>query len=288
MVMHAYERRVLMALTARRPHWKIGQAEPDRDDHGVPQPDPRAKRYACFTLSEHAAEWLLEQLAERTVAELGGFESAADWADWVRRQGTQDEEADAEQRHAAEGGTWTVIAAEIGGIEYRMEVCTCTGEVTGRCHNPGCDRETDYDTEPGYGYGSYTRWSTNCYRCYYPERAHGGFTGRDPRPIPRHPDEGDGQVRKLIEDDRWTGWRCVGEHDDGTKCDRVWRFAEQNEWASRYRLTRMWDGKVTGTEGYALTEEEAHAEAQLRTRESRLYNRGFTVGVEKINQEGAQ
>ena len=278
-----------MTLNERRPHWKIGAVEGEQDESGARVLDPDARRYACFTVSEHAAEWLIEQLAKHTVEDLGGFNRACDWHDWALRQGTQDEEADAGQRHDSQGGSYHVISAEIGGVEYRMEVCTCTGEVTGRCHNQGCDRDVDYDTEPGYGEGSYSRWSTTCYRCGFRTHARGGYIGQDPQPLPaHHHDEGQVQVAKLIEADEWVGWRCAASDEDTSGCGALWLFDDADAWASQYRLTRMWDDNVTGTEGYAMTEEAARDEAERLTAESVLHNRGYTVGYEKIQHKKEQ
>lgn len=275
-----------MTLNERRAHWKIGAAEGERNETMVREVDPDAKRYACFTMSEHAAEWLIEQLAKRTVADLGGFNRACDWHDWVLRQGTQDEEADAGQRHASEGIAHRVTSAEIGEVEYRMEVCTCTGEVTGRCHNPGCDRDTDYDSEPGYGEGSYTRWGETCYRCGYRQSANGAFTGQDHKPVPVHRhDDQVAKVAKFIEADEWIGWRCAASDEDMSGCGALWLFDDADDWASRFRLTRAWNGEVTGTEGYTRTEAEAVAEVERRNADVTERGAGYTVGYEPVNHE---
>lgn len=274
-----------MTLNERRAHWKIGAVEGEQNEVMVREVDPDTRRYACFTMSEDAAEWLVEQLAKRTVADLGGFESAANWHDWVLRQGERDEAADPEMHHAS--GDCFRISAEIGGDEYRMEVCTCTDEVTGRCDNQGCDRDTEYDSEPDGGiYPGYTKWGSHCFRCWYPEYANGGFTAHR-KPVPAHQHEGAVRVSRLIEDDEWTGWRCAGDdhHEDTAACGKVWRFADSGKWASRYRLTRMWDGKVTGIQGYTITEAEANAEAERMNQMSADRLWGWTVGVEKIEKE---
>jgi hypothetical protein len=64
----------------------------------------------------------------------------------------------------------------------------------------------------------------------------------------------------------------------------LWRFAHQDEWASTHRLTRMWDGKVTGTEGYVLTEAEAIAESQRLTLAAAERGSGYTVGYEAVTK----
>lgn len=271
-----------MPFTERRPHWKIGQTEPDRDEHGVSQPDPDAKRWACFTLSRDAADWLLDEvLAKRTVEDLGGFDEAHQWHEWIIRQGTRDDETDPVHVHAT--GEFTVTSFTIGDVDYRMETCTCTDEVTGRCHNLGCDRDADYDSEPDGGrYPGYTKWGNHCWRCWYPEHANGGFTTHS-KPVPehRHRPEQSARVARLIEDDEWVGWVCRDVvADDGTECGYRWRFTDAEEWASQFRLTRMWNGKVTGTEGYTITEEEAIAEVARRNALSVENNSGFTVGYE--------
>lgn len=271
-----------MTLTARRAHWRIGQAQAGPDETTAPATDPHAQRWACFTFSEHAAEWLTDQLTEKPVSFFGTIAEAVDAFDYVRRQGTRDEEADAEQRHASEG--FAAVLFEIGGIEFRMEVCTCTGEVIGRCHNEGCDRDAGYDSEPGGDWPGYTRWSNHCYRCWYPEHAQGGYTSQN-KPVPAHRHEATAKVARLIEDDEWTGWRCIGDdREHTTACGQVWRFADAEAWRSQFRLTRKWNGEVTGTEGYFRgTEADAAAQAQRLTDQAEVRGSGYTVGWEPVD-----
>lgn len=277
-----------MTLTERRAHWRASRkdVEPLARQHEF---DSTEELHRCFTVSENAAEWLIEQLAERTVVALGGFEAAADAAAWLRAQASRDEEGTPEQLHIPDDRY--VISADFGGIEYRMEVCSCLNEVTGRCHNAGCDRDTDWDSEPDGGrYPGYTKWWSHCGRCFGGRHANGGYSSEGtPTPTHRHNDaDGPAYLRKFVDADEWVGWVCTEQvADDGTKCDYRWRFANAEEWASQYRLTRIWGDQVTGTQGYTLTQDEANEEAQRLNQLSAERNWGWTVGVEPITKENS-
>jgi len=280
-----------MTLTARRPHWKVGRRKADYE-----KPDPDVKRYACFTVAAHAVEWWIEQLATRTVEELGGFDAAHEAHDWMQRQATWEEDVNPEEHYPHSSG-WQ-SHAEIGGIEYVMALCACTGDVTGRCDNPGCDRDTDFDSEP-YPGTMYTRWNNHCYRCGYGQDADGGYIGnygmrlgsaltsRTPLPIPKHVDADRGgreyaaRIGKLIAtNDEWVGWWCKA-------CPQTWHFTDTS-WVSGFRLTRMWDGKVTGTEGYAITEADALAQQAEMNAQPWRSDGHCTVGIEKIEYKEAE
>ena len=275
-----------MALTERRPHWRAGHTDHDLLERQQ-QTDPDARQFGCFTQTGDAAEWLIEQLATRTVEDLGGFLDAADAHQSLRMWRQWEKEYDPEKmgpQLAGSHGQYAVSRIEIGTVdykvEYRMELCNCASDVYGRCHNSECDRDSDWDSEPGGNYPGYCRWYGQCFRCGWGQRANGGYS-HEGQPVPAHRHLTEASLRKLIEGDEHVGWHC-NEYpgDDRTKCDAVWRFADES-WASRYRLTRAWNGKVTGTQGYAITEVEAIAEA------ARLNagGHGFTVAVEPIKKE---
>jgi hypothetical protein len=198
-----------------KPHWRAGTYPLETGRYGgrlVWVMDPNNKGTTeCFRELWAASDWLIEQLHERSVADLGGIEEALATTRYVQQM---------TKYFGAEpmpdvGWLWEPVTVREEDL-YGFTVCACDGDVSGICHSRGCERDVACDApEPDSPYPAYLGYSSTCLRCTFAHTSANGGPYKE-WTTPRHLHHGHtaGHLAPIIDGDEHVGWHCTEIVDD--------------------------------------------------------------------------